>query len=313
MHKFLVFFGAMGSLLASESARITNVFVHHGPTRERIVFYLDKVPEIAQNKNKITLANTTIAQELFKHLKTNGQNDWYQVHAKNAKKNLVITIKKTHTPLTVSFETRTNIHGKPTVGITVQKQKPEQDTSAGQAPQAHTSLIALDPGHGGHDNGAQANGIVEKDINLAVAQGIAQELQKSNIPHFLTRTDDTFVPLDARTSQANRKQATLFISIHANADKDPNKRGIMVFYESAKSKNYAQIFFDALHAEIPELPGIGVKRALSQVLYGTCMPSVLIELGFVTNVHDAQKLKDTLIQKKFTQIIANQIAELNKI
>ena len=83
------------------------------------------------------------------------------------------------------------------------------------------SRIVIDPGHGGHDPGAQTRGLNEADLVLDVALRLQQLLLKT--PGFevvLTRDTDVFIPLEERTAIANRAGADLFLSIHANASRN---------------------------------------------------------------------------------------------
>ncbi|MGC9080174.1 N-acetylmuramoyl-L-alanine amidase [Sulfurihydrogenibium sp.] len=91
-------------------------------------------------------------------------------------------------------------------------------------------VIVIDPGHGGHDPGATANGLKEKDINLKVALKLKKYLEKDGrFVVYLTREDDTYVPLYDRTLIALEKKADLFISIHTNASENPNFSGTYVY------------------------------------------------------------------------------------
>ncbi|WP_297887283.1 N-acetylmuramoyl-L-alanine amidase [Sulfurihydrogenibium sp.] len=91
-------------------------------------------------------------------------------------------------------------------------------------------IIVIDPGHGGHDPGAIANGLKEKDINLKVALKLKNYLEKDGrFKVYLTRENDTYVPLYDRTLIALEKKADLFISIHTNASENPNLSGTYVY------------------------------------------------------------------------------------
>ena len=92
--------------------------------------------------------------------------------------------------------------------------------------------IVIDPGHGGYDSGTLGpGGIQEKDIVLDVALRLGKLLHdRLGAEVVYTRTDDTFVPLEARTAAANQAQADLFISIHANSSPDPAARGVETYY-----------------------------------------------------------------------------------
>ena len=92
--------------------------------------------------------------------------------------------------------------------------------------------IVIDPGHGGHDSGTLGpGGIEEKDVVLDVALRLGALLkQRLGADVIYTRDDDTFVPLETRTAIANKAQADLFISIHANSSPDPSVRGVETYY-----------------------------------------------------------------------------------
>ena len=93
------------------------------------------------------------------------------------------------------------------------------------------SRIVIDPGHGGHDPGAMSNGVTEADLVLDVALRVEKLLQKqAGIEVVLTRRTDDFVALPERTAIANRENADLFLSIHANASEDGAARGIETYF-----------------------------------------------------------------------------------
>jgi N-acetylmuramoyl-L-alanine amidase len=92
-------------------------------------------------------------------------------------------------------------------------------------------LIALDPGHGGHDPGALGSrGTQEKGVVIAVARELARELQAGGRYRvLLTRTTDTYVPLRERVTRAQNAKADLFLSIHADSHPDSDVRGASVY------------------------------------------------------------------------------------
>jgi N-acetylmuramoyl-L-alanine amidase len=92
--------------------------------------------------------------------------------------------------------------------------------------------IVIDPGHGGHDTGTVGpTGLREKDVVLDVGLRLKKLLeQKAGCDVVMTRSDDTFIPLEERTAIANEKAADLFVSIHANASRDRSARGIETYY-----------------------------------------------------------------------------------
>jgi N-acetylmuramoyl-L-alanine amidase len=93
--------------------------------------------------------------------------------------------------------------------------------------------VVIDPGHGGHDPGAQVKGLLsEAELVLDVAQRLEKLLLKQGVEVVLTRTADAFVPLETRTEMANRAGADLFLSIHANASSDAAARGFETYFLS---------------------------------------------------------------------------------
>lgn len=93
--------------------------------------------------------------------------------------------------------------------------------------------VVIDAGHGGDDVGARgAAGLLEKELVLDIAHRLAGRFGGNGMKVVLTRSDDTFVPLEQRTSIANDARGDLFISIHANATHDTNVRGIETFFLS---------------------------------------------------------------------------------
>ncbi len=92
--------------------------------------------------------------------------------------------------------------------------------------------IVIDAGHGGHDSGTLgADGIEEKDVVLDVALRLGKLLhERLGAEIVYTRADDTFIPLETRTAIANKAQADLFISVHANSSPDASARGVETYY-----------------------------------------------------------------------------------
>ncbi len=124
----------------------------------------------------------------------------------------------------------------------VQPASTPQPTRDGQATLTRTlglkiGRIVIDAGHGGHDTGTIGpTGLMEKDLCLDVAlrlgKIIEQRLPGADVVY--TRSDDTFIPLEERTSIANQAKADLFISIHANSSRDHAARGIETYYLNLK-------------------------------------------------------------------------------
>lgn len=114
---------------------------------------------------------------------------------------------------------------------------------------AKKKTVVIDAGHGGKDPGALSGGVHEKDIVLKVAQILGDMLEKKGYKIHLTRGNDIFIELQERTSYANKKNADIFVSIHANAidirHSDPAKfHGIETYFlspaRSEKAKKAAE-------------------------------------------------------------------------
>jgi N-acetylmuramoyl-L-alanine amidase len=101
--------------------------------------------------------------------------------------------------------------------------------------------IVIDPGHGGHDPGAQGKGVTESELVLDVALRLeALLLKQPGVEVVLTRRTDVFIPLEERTAIANREDADLFLSIHANASRNRSARGVETYFLNFASNPDAQ-------------------------------------------------------------------------
>ena len=89
----------------------------------------------------------------------------------------------------------------------------------------------IDAGHGGHDPGANGNGLTESELTLDVALRLQKLLEKQpGVEVVMTRATDVFIPLEERTKIANREGADLFLSIHANASRNTKARGVETYF-----------------------------------------------------------------------------------
>jgi N-acetylmuramoyl-L-alanine amidase len=149
-------------------------------------------------------------------------------------------------------------------------------------------FLALDAGHGGMDHGATGNqGTREKDINLEVTLRLQELLAEAGAKVVLTRHDDYFISLYERSFIANQFHADLFVSVHSNYHPNPDIRGIEVYYykDLALSARLAQ----AVERELSKatgLPSLGIKSNDFVVIRETLPPSILVELGFLSNFQE---------------------------
>lgn len=136
-------------------------------------------------------------------------------------------------------------------------------------------LVVIDPGHGGKDSGARACGLQEKDIVLDVARELKKRLAKSGYRILMTRDSDNYLSLEDRADKANRAEADLFISIHANSTSGAIAEGIETFYLINRSytfdkKRLMRASTKYKLSEISKNPvsasGRSIKRAVLSVL-----------------------------------------------
>lgn len=172
--------------------------------------------------------------------------------------------------------------------------------------------VVIDAGHGGKDGGTVSGEVVEKDINLSVALKLKAVLEESDIDVILTRSSDEKVSLSQRTSAANNAQADFFISLHCNYYEEDNRvAGLECFYnspEDAESKVYAESIMNAV-SQSDEIKTRSAKAEDYYVLNHSLMPSVLVEMGFLSNDSECRKLLSDEYQEELSQRIADGILQ----
>ncbi len=172
------------------------------------------------------------------------------------------------------------------------------------------AIVMIDPGHGGKDPGAIGIGSLrEKDVILPISKRIAAILQQNGVQAVLTRDSDYFVSLQGRVDLADRANADLFVSIHANAISmsRPDVNGLETYYYDS-----GQSLASSIHSSITQNVTIRdrkVRRARFYVLRKSSMPSVLVEVGFVTGAEDAARLRTTAYQNQMADAIARGILQ----
>jgi N-acetylmuramoyl-L-alanine amidase len=215
--------------------------------------------------------------------------------------------------------------------------------------------VVIDPGHGGKDPGAIGpRGTREKDIVLHVGKHLGKMLKKKHgMEVIYTRDRDIFVPLNERTEIANSKKADLFISVHTNASKKRNTRGLETYFLSwsddreairvAARENKVSIhkmqkmqgglsmilqdlarnskreeslrlahsvqnaMVDSLKKDYSGIEDLGVKYALFYVLVGAEMPSILVEISFISNREEEKRLVSNAYRERIAGAIARGI------
>ena len=210
--------------------------------------------------------------------------------------------------------------------------------------------VLIDPGHGGRDPGTNVGRMKEKDIVLTVAKELYKILKReTTLKVRLTRDRDNYIPLEERVAMARNWGADLFISIHVNSCPSPKRRGIETYYlslttdpdamataerENAQanlargeirqiltsilknskiedSRTFAGIIQNSLIKSTKQT-NRGVRKAPFVVLIGADMPSILAEIGFLSNTSDRKLLRNNGYLKKIAQSIAKGITEYSE-
>lgn len=179
--------------------------------------------------------------------------------------------------------------------------------------------IMLDPGHGGDDNGAaygeKYDYLEEDDLNLAVAQLLRYRLMIDGHDVHMSRDRDVAVSLDERCRLANAWGADLFISIHADAWHKETTSGISTHIHPHCTRSTiraGRAVHDLLTASFPDHVNRGLKSSNFQVLRGTIMPAILVELEFVSNPKTRRFLKEPENQLALARALARGVGEYDR-
>ena len=194
-----------------------------------------------------------------------------------------------------------------------------------------TKTIIIDAGHGGFDGGASAaDGTVEKDINLNIAQKVSAMLRLNGYNVIMTRTKDTGTEDDESVAIAKRKKSDLlnrlqvmkdnldgiYVSIHLNKFTTSAANGAQVFY----TKNYkeAHSLAQSVQKSITTLVQPTNTRVVKQgtdstyLLKNAAVPAIIVECGFLSNKAELEKLKDDNYQSQMAFAIVGGIMDYLK-
>ncbi|MFA6316928.1 MAG: N-acetylmuramoyl-L-alanine amidase [Elusimicrobiota bacterium] len=201
---------------------------------------------------------------------------------------------------------------------------------------AHPGVpVVIDAGHGGEDLGAVAHGAYEKDIVLSVAGRLKAALAETGTSRgILLREGDAYLPLDERVAKSVAVDGEEFISLHVNQVRSKRSSGITIYVFGKSSDRWArktrpvrkltplappprQAVLASLrlaNALTRSLTGEGfkvepVRRSAFYVLKNPRLPSVLVELGYLSNPREAELLKDPGYQDRLARSLAQGLAE----
>ncbi|RWZ54776.1 N-acetylmuramoyl-L-alanine amidase [Halobacillus fulvus] len=173
-------------------------------------------------------------------------------------------------------------------------------------------IVMIDPGHGGNDPGAVANGLQEKDLTLEIGLLVQQFLEERYVVDArLTRESDVYAGLSQRADTANALGAGYFVSLHHNAG---GGTGFESFVYPGTRETETGRRQDVLHDELARffagygLSDRGKKEANFAVLRETAMPAVLLENLFLDHPTDAAYLKDSNFIRSLADAITTGIA-----
>jgi len=180
---------------------------------------------------------------------------------------------------------------------------------SGKPSRPQRGLIVIDPGHGGKDPGAvSCLGYYEKEVNLAVAKYLDSMLRQKGFETIMTRDSDVYVSLGERADLANRHGADLFVSVHADSVDSSSPNGFTVYAARVASSRAIQMGQSIVQDLVATgTSSRGLRKANYQVLVKTQCPSVLVELGYLSNPWEAQRLRDANMQYRLAQAIARGI------
>lgn len=176
-------------------------------------------------------------------------------------------------------------------------------------------VILIDPGHGGIDAGASANGAVEKEINLDIALRLQEFIEESGGIAILTRSEDVSTADKNRSKNLTQKKSDLierkkaiekynadvFISIHMNKFQEEKYYGAQVFYplKNEKSKKLGELMQSSLKEYLDKTNTRKAKETNDiYVIKDNEIPSVLIECGFLSNKEEAKKFSTPEYRQK---------------
>ncbi|MGM0941500.1 MAG: N-acetylmuramoyl-L-alanine amidase [Bacillota bacterium] len=280
---------------------------------------VSEAKETEEEKIKVVTKNTHIrsgpgssyssigtlpAGKSYRLIETKGE--WHQIEVNNGQ-NGWIASWHTDTPAQEATSASVSAHT-----IKAPDQQTSSITSATKPLDGYH--IMLDPGHGGKDSGAMGlKNVYEKNITFTTAQKIADKLREAGATVLTTRSKDTYISLDRRVELSHSNKTNAFISIHYNAFPDSSVSGLNTFYYSKKNDlRLAENVHTSLTASI-DMKDRGILQKNYRVLRTNHAPSILLELGFITNPNDLAKIQsesfETNVAEAVTDGLKNYVQE----
>lgn len=190
-----------------------------------------------------------------------------------------------------------------------------QSDSLKVTPWKGSKLVVIDAGHGGNDPGSRSDYQYEKDVTLDISLRLNKILLDSDVKTYMIRTEDVFIPHKDRILTANDKNAALYISIHNDWFRNPSLNGVSTLYFPSRELSagylneieYARVIQKELSA-MSDMNNRGLTdRPDLAVLRHAKMPSVLVELGFLSNKNDSELLNSETFRQKAAEALSDGI------
>ena len=175
-------------------------------------------------------------------------------------------------------------------------------------------IIVLDPGHGGKDPGAVNGSYTEKAIVLKVGTLVKQKLEAAGAKVFMTRTGDTYPTLQDRVDFTDANYGEIFVSIHVNSATSSSAQGAETYYAVTTGDMYQEdidlaTFVNNQIVTNLNMKNRGVKEAQYYVIRNQLIPAVLVELGFISNDSDRNKLTNDRYVELYAESIFKGIQQ----
>lgn len=175
------------------------------------------------------------------------------------------------------------------------------------------NVVVIDAGHGGKDCGALRDNVYEKDITLDVSQRLQAILQKKGLKVYMTRTNDTYVSLQDRTTYTEGINPAIFVSVHVNSCNVTSPKGIETHYYHDNSIELANCVHTKLTKRVSNTPNRGLLKSRFYVINHTTVPAILVEIGFISNPEEKHEMTTPQRKQATAEGIAEGIIEyLNK-
>lgn len=194
-----------------------------------------------------------------------------------------------------------------------------------------SGIVVIDPGHGGIDGGTNRDGILEKEVNLAVSKKLKAFLEDKGYQVVMTREEDVSLDslvhsnrsrhqrdLNARLNIINSSNAQLFLSIHVNCNlKRPATNGSIIFYDNQFAEN--EVLAYSIQEELNAVETGGIRRTAHKpqkakffLTQHSTIPGVIVETAFMSNSAERKLLTQDGFREQLARAISNGVEQYLK-